>query len=1292
MQGGVTAARHDHPFLPEGSRMAELIAGHGWPRAFGPPAEWTAELKAAVGLIMRSGFPMFLIWGSDRAFIYNDAYAPILGSRHPQALGRPFLEVWPEVRDQIGPIIEQAFEGRQSFFEDLEVDLAPQGGREGAWFTFSYGPIVDAEGRIPGVLCTCVETTKAVLGRKAQQEERERQRALFERAPGFICILRGPDHVFEFVNKTYRELFGERDFIGRTVAEVFPEIAGQGFPELLDAVYRTGERHVAQATPIAIEAPGAPPALRFVDFVYEPVHDADGQVSGIFCEGFDATAAHRSRQAMAESEARNRQILDSVIDYAIIAVDLEGRVTRWNAGAEHILGWSEAEMLGQDIARFFTREDIAAGRPELERTLARASGHASNTGWRLRRSGERFWATGEMILLRDEAGEAAGFVKVLRDRTAEHRAEEALLQSTAQLRRAQEAGGVGVFTIDLDRDVIHGTPEFCRIFGLERADEIGAEVIEGLVIPEDSEVVSNATRRRKGAAALDVEYRIVRPDTGEERTIARKGEYERDASGRPVRLLGVVQDVTESRRVQRELAQSEAQFRTLAQAMPSQVWTATPDGRLDWFNAQVYAYTGAGPGELDGDGWTRYLHPDDMDPLVARWQACVASGETYQTEFRLRGPGGEYRWQLARALPIRDARQGITHWVGTNTDIHERRIAEDATARDRQRMWRMSQDLMLVSDRTGLITAVNPTSERLLGWTEQEMTGRRLTDFLHPDDIEACADRIAAFNRGAPMLAFESRYRTRDGSYRLLAWTAVPDGDRIHGVARDVTEARAAARDQERIWTLSPVLKFVASDGGDITKVNPAWTQVLGWTAEETAGRNIAELAAPEQQQAARAMVAEAAASAAAADHHLPLSAKDGGVRQIDWTLIVEGGILYGFGRDVTEQRAAEDALRQSQKMEAVGQLTGGIAHDFNNLLQGITGSLDLVQKRIGQGRLSELDRFISGAMNSANRASALTHRLLAFSRRQPLDPRPVRANPLVSSMEDLLRRTLGEGIELELVLSGGLWTTRCDPNQLESAILNLAINARDAMPDGGVLTIETSNAHLDRAYAARQRDVRPGQYVCISVTDTGTGMSPETVARAFEPFFTTKPIGQGTGLGLSMIYGFAKQSEGYAKIYSEVGQGTTFKLYLPRHRGEAEDEEALPRLSGIHHADDGETVLVVEDEPVVRGLIVEILSDLGYHAIEAADGQQGLEVLQSRRRIDLLVTDIGLPGLNGRQLADAGRSLRAGLKVLFMTGYAENAALASGFLEPGMAMITKPFAMELFATRVREILENARG
>jgi PAS domain S-box-containing protein len=383
--------------------------------------------------------------------------------------------------------------------------------------------------------------------------------------------------------------------------------------------------------------------------------------------------------------------------------------------------------------------------------------------------------------------------------------------------------------------------------------------------------------------------------------------------------------------------------------------------------------------------------------------------------------------------------------------------------------------------------------------------------------------------------------------------------------------------------------------------------------------------------------------------------------------------------------KITEEALRQSQKMEAVGQLTGGIAHDFNNLLTGIVGSLDLMQTRLNQGRTENVSRYINAAMTSANRAAALTHRLLAFARRQPLIPKSVDANALVVSLEDLLRRTIGERLDLMIVAAPDLWCTLCDPNQLESALLNLAINARDAMPDGGRLTITTTNERIE-APRPDAPALLPGDYINIAVTDTGTGMPPEIVARAFDPFFTTKPIGQGTGLGLSMIYGFARQSNGHVSIDSVNGQGTTVNLYLPRHHGEATPDSVIS-VRGDEYAATGETVLVVEDEAVVRGVIVEMLHDAGYRVLEAVDGPSGLGILRRDVRIDLLVTDVGLPGMNGRQLADQARETRPELKILFITGYAESAAIAKGFLQPGMEMITKPFDLDNLSRRVREMV-----
>ncbi|EKG33072.1 sensor y box histidine kinase/response regulator [Pseudomonas avellanae BPIC 631] len=376
--------------------------------------------------------------------------------------------------------------------------------------------------------------------------------------------------------------------------------------------------------------------------------------------------------------------------------------------------------------------------------------------------------------------------------------------------------------------------------------------------------------------------------------------------------------------------------------------------------------------------------------------------------------------------------------------------------------------------------------------------------------------------------------------------------------------------------------------------------------------------------------------------------------------------------------------------MEAVGQLTGGLAHDFNNLLMGVTGNMELLLSRIRQERFTELDRYINAALEGSKRAASLTHRLLAFSRRQTLAPKATDVDVLIAGMDELIRRTVGPAIDMQVVASRGLWSTLVDPHQLENSLLNLCLNARDAMPDGGRLLIQTANRHLN-ASAATQYELPPGRYVELSVTDTGTGMAKEVIDRAFDPFFTTKPTGMGTGLGLSMIYGFARQSGGGVRIGSTLGEGSRICILLPMHEGDAETvalDEGLLTIAPQSAGD--ETILVVDDEPAVRLLIAELLEDLGYAVLQAERGADALVVLQSKAAIDLLITDVGLPGgMNGRQVADAAREVRPDLKVLFVTGYAENAALAHDTLEPGMHVLPKPFAIAELIGRVTELLEG---
>ena len=817
-----------------------------------------------------------------------------------------------------------------------------------------------------------------------------------------------------------------------------------------------------------------------------------------------------------------------------------------------------------------------------------------------------------------------------RTRAGEHGAAKALANAEGRLRQAQEAGGVGLFTIDLADNVLTPTPEFCRLYGLPEAQAYASTAFEGLIIPEDRHLISTAETRRRGDPPRDVEYRIRRPDTGALRWIARKGEIERDPSGRPVRFSGVARDVTEQRRTRDALARSDERFRTILETIEAAF--AIVEVKFDADDRPVdYRFLEANPAfereagvNLRGK-WVTEFAPD-LEPFWFETYGRVAKTrepatfESYAKAFA--------RWFDVRAVPVGDPAERqiaiiFNDVTGRRTAEERLRVSEALARANVERVqlalaagaiigtwhWDLPTDRFSVDEAFARAFDLDPTLGR------DGIPLAQIVATVHPDDQGGLASAIAeAIARGG---AYAHQYRTRraDGKYYWLEANGRvdhgPDGTplRFPGVLIDVEERRAIAAERDRA---------------------AAELRALNETLEQRVAARTAEL------------------------------------------------------------MQAEEALRQAQKMEAVGQLTGGLAHDFNNLLAGISGSLELMQARMAQGRFGDLDRYMTVAQGAAKRAAALTHRLLAFSRRQTLDPKPTNVNRLVVDMEELIRRTIGPAIALEVVGAAGLWPALIDPGQLENALLNLCINARDAMPDGGRITIETANTWLDRP-AAIKHEVPEGQYLSLCVTDTGTGMPPEVVARVFEPFFTTKPIGQGTGLGLSMIYGFARQSGGQVRIYSEVGQGTTVCLYLPRHDGESDPDDPVGTLTEAARAVQGETVLIVDDEPSVRMLVTEVLEDLGYTAIEAADSVAGLKVLQSDVRIDLLVTDVGLPGgMNGRQIADAGRARRPGLKVLFITGYAENAAVGSGQLDPGMQVLTKPFAMEALAGRIRDLIHVA--
>ncbi|OYT81092.1 MAG: hybrid sensor histidine kinase/response regulator [Pseudomonas sp. PGPPP4] len=997
-----------------------------------------------------------------------------------------------------------------------------------------------------------------------------------------------------------------------------------------------------------------------------------------------------------------QQALLQLTSHALVITDRDGCIERWNRGAELLCGWPASEARGQCFADLLTSGRDAAF---LTTTLHQAlvDEHGRGAGWITVQGGTPRWVEIATTALKD-AGAPLGFVHVLQDRTDQLIAEE-------RVRLAQEVGRVGTFELLPGEARLLVSSGFCQLWGLPVRRSYPLEELVRQLHPDDVSSLRTLTAAPDDDALDYLEYRIRRADTGEERWLGRRGQlmtsqgggrylgvcYDiterklneaaiterdlwlqelyhgmregfymaqaiRDAGGRmedfrflevnPVfatltgipldQVLGrtlreslpqleadllpayvdfmngdaeftqfdillhlqhghwyevrahklpgdrfavLFIDISNHRRQAQELARNEAQLRAIINSIDQMVWATRPDGHHFYFNNRWYEFTGVPEGSTEGEGWANVFHPDDQERTWKVWHHSLSTGEPYHIEYRLRHRSGRYRWVLGRAQPVRDAKGRIEQWFGTCTDIQSIVDAREVLTRSRQeleqqielrtrerdRMWRISHDLMVICRPDGEVKTVNSAATRLLGRRETDLATVQLTELIHPDDQRQVFDTLRCLGRQQGSANLRARLRGRDGSYRIL-----------------------------------------------------------------------------------------------------------------DWTASAEDELIYAVGRDVTEQQELQEQLRQAQKMEAVGQLTSGIAHDFNNLLTGIMGSLDMLQRHQKAGRQDKFDQYLHSALTSAQRAAALTQRLLAFSRRQALDLQPIHVNDCVRSMEELLLRSLRGDIALQLELDAGLWQALTDAHQLESALLNLVINARDALPHGGTIRIETRNVYLTDSGNGLDA-VSAGDYVALLVADNGTGMPPEVMARAFDPFFTTKPIGQGTGLGLSMIYGYAKQSKGHVRLDSLPGQGTTVGLYLPRYLGADVEPPRLASPTVTAHSA-GKTVLVVEDEPVVRQMVVDLLRELGYATLQAEDARSALPLLESGRPIDLLLSDVGLPGMNGRQLAEIARQRRPGLKVLFATGYAEGAHL-EGYLDPGMTLITKPFNLDALATRVGETL-----
>ncbi|MEA3052052.1 MAG: hypothetical protein QOG72_955 [Sphingomonadales bacterium] len=820
-------------FLADGGGMGERMRAFDWSCSpLGPPQAWPQALKTATGILLTSKFPMFLAWGPELRFLYNDAYVEVLGDKHPAALGHAFEDVWAEIWDEVGPLARRALEGEATFFENLPLTMTRKGYEEQTWFTFSYSPLRDHDGIAAGIFCVCTETTATVLAERERINEAERLRQLFDRAPGFMAVVRGPNHVFEMANASYQRLVGRSDLIGKPVREAVPEVEGQGLFELLDKVYRSGEAFSGRSVNISLQRePGAPREERLLDFVFQPIFDAQGAVSGIFADGYDVT--------------------------------------------------------------------------------------------------------------------------------------ERMLAETA-------------------------------------------------------------------------------------------------------------------------LRESEARFRLIADSAPVPMWVTRLDRKRGFVNIAYAEFLGVPYEEALDFDWRDRIHPEDFDQLLAASIAGEATLKLFTLEGRYRRGDGEWRWLRSISQPRWGPQGEHVGFIGVAIDITEAKEAEAA------------------------LREVNETLERRVG----ERTA----------DLTAALDRLQA---------------------------------------------------------------------------------------------------------------------------------------------------------EVGERLKAEEALRQAQKMEAVGQLTGGIAHDFNNLLTPIMGGLELIASRVDEPRLK---RIAETALESTRRGAKLTGQLLAFSRIQRISMGPVAVNEVIEAMRRLLRHTLGGSVKIDTRLDPAAGHGVCDANQLENAILNLAINARDAMPDGGTLTIST-----DRVRLGGQPDHPAGEFVRITVRDTGTGMAADVLARATEPFYSTKPLGKGTGLGLAQVYGIAQQAGGTLRIESEEGKGTAVHMLLPLAAAPGAEAGAAAAVAEAPSVGaPGARVLVIDDDDDVRAFLAESLEGLGCTVVSAASGPEGLQALREWRP-DLALIDYAMPGMNGAEAARAARDIHPEMPIVFVTGYAESEQLEAALGDGDVPVLRKPFTLADLAAAVEE-------
>jgi signal transduction histidine kinase len=1283
-------------FLAGGGAAGALCRAKAWTEtSLGAPQAWPQSLRTVVRIVLSSRYQMWMGWGPDLAFFYNDAYAPTLGVKREWALGASAREVWKEIWPDIGPRIERVLSsGEATWDEGLLLFLERSGYSEETYHTFSYSPLADESDQVVGMLCVVTEETERIIA-----------------ARRLACV---------------RELAAEIPH-HNTRADVL----------------KASQRQLNQA-------------LKDLPFSLLYLFDESGTAVLAMQSGFDGAHAMAPPSIDPAREAAVWPVQQLLTSRRMVTVsDLQTRIARLPHGAwdkaprEAIL--APIAQQGQDAPAGFLVAainpyrriddaylgfiDLVAG--QLAGGLANAQAHEeaqrrADALAELDRAKTTFFSNVSHEL-RTPLTLMLGPLEDLL-----HLPEGELSADHRQLLQIAQRNGVRLLKL------VNTLLDFSRI----EAGRMQA-TFEPIALHAYTAELASAFRSATEKAGLRL---VVATAPLPQPVYVDRNMWEKII----LNLLSNAFKFTFEGEIRVEMRASAAADH--AEVSIRDTGTGIPADELPHLFDRFRRVEGARGRSIEGSGIGLALVQElvklhggsiRVTSEMGRGTAVTVSipfGDAHLPRERL-GASGTSNTSSSRLQAYIDEALGWLAESGTEALLTPLGQPSGQTGIFALEQRNRGQRVLLAEDngdmRTYLqkllqtagfevLTAVD--GEEALGMAELLRPDLILTDIMMPkvDGLQLLASLRADHKlRDIPVLLLSARageeakveglaagandYLTKPFSARELVARVRANLDmaalrresqealqRVNeSLEKQVQERTADLRDKEArmraIFGTTYTYQGFMSVDGTLLDANPTSLAGINASLEEIIGKKFWDTPWFSRTPGMSELVREAVPAVAAGETLRREIHVDLGEMGWHWFDFQMRPVLDAGGRvvaivpeavDVTERRRAEEALRQAQKMEGIGQLTGGVAHDFNNLLTIIMGSLETLRRQLKPSDANTVARALESAMRGTQRAASLTQRLLAFSRQQPLDPKPADLSRLVSSMSDLLRRTLGEQIAIETVLAGGLWRVSIDANQLEIAIINLAVNARDAMPAGGRLTIETANVRLDEGYASKQAEVVPGQYVMLAVTDTGSGMSSATAARAFEPFFTTKDVGHGTGLGLSQVYGFVKQSGGHVKIYSELGTGTTVKIYLPRLYAD-EAVAAAETAPKVARGNAREIILAVEDDPDVRSQTTNALRELGYQVLEASNGKEALETLKIRADVDLLFTDVGLPGgMNGRQLAEAAQKLRRKLKVLFTTGYARNAIVHDGRLDPGVQLITKPFTFAGLSQKLRDMLD----